>query len=397
MKRPCFTTLTTRVLPNRGTIQALIQSGVARRGLLFLVWISRYTLFALGTVGIVLAIWLVPYWQVQWYGPPDPDRVNSFRATLIQTMAGIVVLYGVYLTSRRIAALEKQAEVATENLRLIEVGQSTERFSRAIDHIGSEQLQVRIGGIYALRSIATDQAARYESEVLDVLASFVRLRSIEVRALPRVDQDRWNATQREYRVEDTDLTSAVDVLCGLIRRRQFAIDGHALDLGGCEMKTANLVGANLTNANLDRANLRGAHMEGATLVGANLFNAELSGANLRNSALDETELTGAQLVGANLEFATMRDTAMIATNLGGANLRHAVLDSSALTGANLEQCKLYKTSLKDSVLSYARLKHAESLTCDQLAAAYDWENANRDEKLACGKPIPPRERHATDD
>jgi hypothetical protein len=85
------------------------------------------------------------------------------------------------------------------------------------------------------------------------------------------------------------------------------------NLGG-----ANLRGADLGGANLGGANLRGAYLGGANLGGADLGGADLGGANLRGA-----DLGGANLGGANLGGANLRGADLGGANLGGANLRGA--------------------------------------------------------------------------
>ena len=59
----------------------------------------------------------------------------------------------------------------------------TDRYTRAIKQLGSDKLDVRIGGIYALERIARD-SARDHTTVMEVLAAFIREHSREQGALP---------------------------------------------------------------------------------------------------------------------------------------------------------------------------------------------------------------------
>lgn len=52
-------------------------------------------------------------------------------------------------------------------------GQLTDRFSKAIEQLGSDKLQIRLGGIYALERIAHDSERDYPT-VRNVLTTFVR-------------------------------------------------------------------------------------------------------------------------------------------------------------------------------------------------------------------------------
>jgi hypothetical protein len=70
---------------------------------------------------------------------------------------------------------QAQLENAQEELRLTRQGQITERFTRAIDQLGSEKLEIRLGGIYALERIDKESPERaYHSTVMEVLTAYVR-------------------------------------------------------------------------------------------------------------------------------------------------------------------------------------------------------------------------------
>jgi hypothetical protein len=62
---------------------------------------------------------------------------NNARSSLLQAIAGLLLVAGAVGTWR-------QVQVNRE-------GQLTERFTRAVDQLGSENTDIRIGGIYTLR------------------------------------------------------------------------------------------------------------------------------------------------------------------------------------------------------------------------------------------------------
>ncbi|MFI5663749.1 hypothetical protein [Streptomyces sp. NPDC051684] len=69
--------------------------------------------------------------------------VNDVRTTLLQVVGGLVVLFGAYATWR-------QLRVSQDGLRATQEGYVTDRFGRAVDQLGSDKLDVRIGGLHAL-------------------------------------------------------------------------------------------------------------------------------------------------------------------------------------------------------------------------------------------------------
>ena len=87
------------------------------------------------------------------------ERVPAHHRT---SCRGILLLGGLYLTWRRVTAIEE--------------GQVTERFTRAVEQLGSEQLTIRLGGIYSLERIARDSQKDHWT-VMEVLTAVVRERS----------------------------------------------------------------------------------------------------------------------------------------------------------------------------------------------------------------------------
>jgi Pentapeptide repeats (8 copies) len=254
---------------------------------------------------------------------------ESVRTQLLTLGAGIFAAGALIYTARNFTLaghqldLSRQAMELTEQgqrrtLELTEQGQVTDRYTKAIDQLGSDKLDVRIGGIYALERIARD-SAKDRPAVIDVLAAFVREHSREPwPPLPADDQSGAGSPERATR---PDVQAAVTV----IGRRNIQLDDQRVNLTDANLSGADLTGANLTEAGFANAKLPGAILVGANFTGANLSNADFSGANLYNAIL-----TGSYPTGANFT-----DALLGGANLGGALLLGADLTCANLTGANL--------------------------------------------------------------
>jgi ABC-type multidrug transport system fused ATPase/permease subunit len=68
---------------------------------------------------------------------------------------------------------QAQLENAQEELRLTRQGQMTERFTQAIEQLGSDKLEIKLGGIYSLERTAQEEQ-NYHWPVMEVLTSYVR-------------------------------------------------------------------------------------------------------------------------------------------------------------------------------------------------------------------------------
>jgi hypothetical protein len=130
----------------------------------------------------------------------------------------------------------------------------TDRYAKAIEQFGSDKLDVRIGGIYALERIACD-SARDHTVVMEVLTAFIREHSRE--PWPPPDPGGQEGT----RFTRPDVQAAVTTL----RRRTPKRDIQDMDLS-----CADLTGANLHRANLTYATLCGTYLTSAYATDANL-------------------------------------------------------------------------------------------------------------------------------
>jgi hypothetical protein len=188
---------------------------------------------------------------------------------------------------------ERAQASAQETLRLTEQGQITERFTRAIEQLGathdgkSKNLELRLGGIYALERIARESEEDHWS-IMEVLIAYVRAHT------PWEETERQQAEAKEAAslkdpnqalIKYTGPSPEPDVqavLTVLGRRSRYFGNGEVTPL---DLAQTNLEGANLGGANLERTNPRQANLVGADLWKANLQRANLKGADLEGVSL----------------------------------------------------------------------------------------------------------------
>ncbi len=121
------------------------------------------------------------YWQE---GGSGTSRSEVFRNFGLFFVAVVALGFGIWravtgymqaqASQRQAEAANEQAEAANEQARIAQQGQFTERFSRAAEHLGSGQLPLRLGGIYALWRLAQDSPEHDVISVIDILCAFVR-------------------------------------------------------------------------------------------------------------------------------------------------------------------------------------------------------------------------------
>jgi len=331
----------------------------ARPPLGLLLW--AVPLAAIAFVFVVLVVWKVPIAQLADVRPAEIDRVsskdyyellNAHRATIVQVLAGAALLLTLYFTWKRVTATEQQVEVAREE-------QITERFTRAIEQLGSEKLEVRLGGIYALERIARD-SERDHWPIMEVLTAYVR------------ENARLTDTpEGEDSKESDPIATDIQAIVTVIRRRRVEFDPELerLDLRGTDLARVNLWGANLWGANLSGVDLSGADLSQTDLAWADLSGADLSGADLQQTQLWEANLRRTQLWQANLLDAHLSQTDLSGADLSGADLQRANLSGATLRRTNLSKADLSRVDLTGADLCGVDLSDAIGLTRRQLSRA----------------------------
>ena len=234
--------------------------------------------------------------QSKGFTAVDEARARAdVRTSALQFLGGLVLALGAFYTAR--------------TFRLNRERQITERFTAAVPQLAHTQLEVRVGGIYALGTIAL-QSREYHDAVIQVLTAFARSY-----APKRAEQG------------DVSIPMGLDIQAVMSVLRSRNPKYRRLE-DRLELRDVDLHRASLTNADLSVAELSAVDLREARLVWTTLERARLGGADLR----------GALIAGADLRHATLE-----AAKLGGADLRGAGLRSADLRGADLRGAHLHRT------------------------------------------------------
>jgi hypothetical protein len=207
-----------------------------------------------GIVFVVLAVaivWALFVPAADWLAHHDVGSVkgslhetalDNARGRLLTLGAGLFAAGALWFTGR--------------SFTLSREGQVTDRYTKAIEQLGSDKLDVRIGGIYALERVTRDSAKDHPT-VMEVLAAFIR----EPQPPHVADSPPRASAGPRLRA---DVQAAVTV----IGRRVSRNDRYRIDLSGADLSYASLRDANLSGVNLTGANLTGAVLSGADLTAA---------------------------------------------------------------------------------------------------------------------------------
>jgi len=249
---------------------------------------------------------------------------------LVATVTAVAALGGSAAAGYALIYTGQSIQATRDQLTLVEQGQVTERYGRAVDQLGSSALDIRVGGIYALERLMRDSPPD-QPTIIEVLSAFVREHSAS-RGAPKIP--RSVTADRLLPAAPADVQAALTV----IGRRDPNRDGNRM---------VNLSYAKLFGADLARANLAGVDLEGADLTGAVLFETNLTGTYLLSANLSWATLTKADLSKADLVSATMVNTYLYNANLNDAVLNHANLTDAFLGGATLQGADLRSANLSN--------------------------------------------------
>jgi hypothetical protein len=128
-------------------------------------WVILTVLFIVSLIGLI-TFYLpdqVRSWQFWTQKPEDVRNLSLVVLGCISVLAGSI---GVVFSYFRTSAANLQAQIA-------EQGHITDRFTKAVEQLGNDKLEVRLGAIYALERIARD-SRRDHGPIMETLIAYVR-------------------------------------------------------------------------------------------------------------------------------------------------------------------------------------------------------------------------------
>jgi Pentapeptide repeats (8 copies) len=167
---------------------------------------------------------------------------EAVRTQLLTLGAGVFAAGALVFTARNFA-------LARETLDLTAEGQATDSYNNAMDQLGSEKLDVRIGGIFQLERVS--RAKGYSSTVMQILATFIQAHSHSQWPLPEPGPDR---TERATR---PDVQAALDVI-GRTQSLYSYYNRGPIVLTGADLSGADLTGLDPSGVILSDVILTGA-------------------------------------------------------------------------------------------------------------------------------------------
>ena len=243
---------------------------------------------------------------------------DDTRKTIAQILGGMVILGGLFFTYNTYRLNIEQLKLGTKQQEISQEGQITDRFTQAVSQLGSEDTEIRLGGLYSLARLAKDSPQDHWT-IMEIISAYVREKSPKHKPRTRVKvfgikkQNRLVKDERE--IIRTDIEAALTII-GSRDARQDPPDSQI------DLSNSNLVGIDISsrifigevdfivpkyNINFERADFSGTDLTKADLRGVNFtdaifFNTNLRGANLDYTNFDVATLRYADLRGASLSI-----------------------------------------------------------------------------------------------
>jgi len=208
--------------------------------------------------------------------PADSDPGDILTATA--TALGGLTIGGVAVMQFR---KHKWAEYqAAHSTKLEEDTKTGERLSKAIEHLGDKNEDIRVAAVYELKRLAVD-STRDREAIGQILLKFIHRKTRD-----KIFDYKENPLEQ-------DVKAAIEMLSNWVQYG--GLNAENMDLCGIW-----LVGAQLSRANFTRAILEDAHLEGAYFFDACFLSAYLKNAHFKKATLLRTRLSQSVLEGADL-------------------------------------------------------------------------------------------------
>lgn len=334
-------------------------------------------IFLLAAIDAPLVIYLALYYlpgmlvDIEGLTAAQASRaLTDERRTLLAALAGIGAAATLIYTHLR-HQLDRDAD-------------ATGRYTQAIEQIGSKDVSVRLGGIYALERLGRDSPSD-SSTIVEVLGAFVRQTAAASIPASQVPLDVIAAIQVLGRGPTGGALAAdfrgAHLVNGPLMDVRFPrnADLRGANLSGCNLTEARLVAARLGGCDLTRAILTGANLEGARLSDVDLSTAKLDEVNLSAAVLDNVEAanvawTGARLDGIQVSRGTFEKGDFRELSLNGSSFDRVVLRGAVLAESSMRECVFFGTDLSgvdgrsvnltDAYLAEADVTHADFREAD---------------------------------
>ena len=246
-------------------------------------WITAWAVLVI----VASLISILCYWD--WL---SAEESNS--STIRNIFLAAAALIALPLAIWRSTVAGRQADTAQQQSGIAQRGLLNERYQKGAEMLGSRVLSVRLGGIYALQSLASENPEQYHIQIMRLFCAFVRnLDGVQDGSL-----EIGSGGEEEGNDQPPRMREDVQAVMEAIRGRDESgggyleqADGFELYFGAANLSFLKLDNADLSNARFEKANLSGTSFYKANLSGAKLWKTSLSGATFAEAYLAATDFS----------------------------------------------------------------------------------------------------------
>lgn len=262
-----------------------------------------------------------------WLYPTNENRNAELLKIMLSVFAGFGVLTGIYVSLWRAKTTEKSVNLQSEailkqgqQIQLSAKSQIDERFSNAIEHLGSEKEPVLLGGIAELHQIAKENPNNYAEVVFNILCSYIR---------SNTNIYKKNADE----INGTAIQTIIDYLFKPPIESENPYKGLKAD-----MAHSNLVDVDINNCNFKGANFSYCYMpsiEDVSMENANISKARFTTSVLRNINLSNSKTSDTSFHYATLENVTFENCQeLFSIHFTDSELKNVKFDNAHIYGSS---------------------------------------------------------------
>jgi len=235
-------------------------------------WFYIFTFFTVILLFVFLSFKLFEYTQFTWlsfdFWQIGPESPSTFLRNIGLFILGLIGL--------PIAIMRSFA--ALGQLKVAEITQVNDSFTRAIEQIGASEVNVRLGGIYSLIKIAESHPKEYLQIVFNVLHSFLN------------ESGEFGASSEEIDYNDvvgSDIQAAYIYLCHAYLQ-PLRILGVNLNYSRCD--NATLINSQFTLVSWNLALFEDCKFEEVTFIECKLVSTKIENSDFTKSSITHSDL-----------------------------------------------------------------------------------------------------------
>ena len=262
---------------------------------------------------------------------------NKLKIEFSLIGSALIAIIGLKLFLHRLEKQEKQIDLQRKQ-------RTDDRFTTAVELLGSSETSARTGAIYSLYHLAIEDE-KYRKEVSQILCSHIRSKTNE----PDYKKEHKERASNE-------IQSTIDLL---LKDKNGNKGLYCQDFAKEEnFPKANFEYAHLVNANFSFAQCKGAIFNHAKCQGANFDYAQCQGAHFNTAQCQGANFTFAQWQGAKFTSAQCQGAYFDKAQCQGAKFIHAQCQGAGFSYAKCQGADFYKAQCQGAGFNHAQFQAA---------------------------------------